>query len=161
MCAKDGTIWSKSFSIKINERVKGVSDLILLFSVILLFGTFLVGIAQFLVEHQVVVEGVKLLSYKADYLQALIYGGSFIIGGCLVGLFGLLLHILPPYNTSLKNYIINGSLIDAILFILVGTLYFIYMISNPVWPIMVVTIGVIAYYFYYLIIALKPFFHRF
>ncbi len=133
-----------SFSIEINKRIKEVSELALFFSVLLLFGTFLVGIAQFLIENQVTIEGIKLLSYRADYLSTLIYSGSAIIGGCLVGLLGLLLYILL-YKTGLRDYIINGFLIDAILSILFGTLYFIInMTSNQMWLLIIISATLIV-----------------
>lgn len=114
-----------SLSDKMNGNTKPVSELIHLFSVMLLFGTFLVGIAESLSDHQVVIDGVKLLSYREGYSSTLATSGAAIIIGCIVGLLGLFLHIfLNKY--SLKNYITNGFLIDAFLSILWGILYFIF-----------------------------------
>lgn len=119
-----------SFSTKINDNTKPVSELILLFSVILLFGTFLVGIAQSLSEHQVVIDGAKLISYRAGYLQTLAISGSAIIIGCIVGLLGSFLHILLYNKYSSTNYITNGFLIDAFGSIFYGILSFIIFIVN-------------------------------
>lgn len=122
-----------SFSDKINDNQKTINELINVFSVMLLFGTFLVGIAQFLWEHQVVIDGVKLISYSEGYLLTLLRSGSVIIIGCIVGLLGSFLPIfLNKY--SLKNYIINAFLIDAFLSILYGILSFVTsVVSGQEW----------------------------
>lgn len=111
----------------------------------LLFGTFLVGIAQFLWEHQVVIDGVKLISYSEGYLLTLLRSGSVIIIGCIVGLLGSFLPIfLNKY--SLKNYIINAFLIDAFLSILYGILSFVTsVVSGQEWLIAFISATSIYY----------------
>ena len=119
-----------SFYVKYEEDTRKLSQLINIFSILLLVGTFLVGMAQNFTDHQVVIDGVKLLSYNAEYLHILGWGGSAIIGGCIVGLLGSFIHILFYKYNGIK-YITNGFFFDAFAAILYGIFYFvIYMLKG-------------------------------
>lgn len=147
LCTRLGT----NFSIETHERSEKVTGLLHYYSIILLFGTFLFGIAQSMLEPRPNevnwANSVSILwsSNNPNLFSALAWSSVALIAGCLAGILGLSLHILFYYN-GYRNYITNGFFIDSSLSIMSGILYFAFImlkINNRTWLNDVISITIV------------------